>query len=79
MTVYLYRFLKSRPNSEEFLESLLHFQHFRQFINSKIEKLKTKNQERDRFDDEVMMYEEGRLNVHCTLCVLIIHTRIVYM
>lgn len=57
----VYRFLKSRPNMEEFLGQLLHFQHFRQFINSKIDKLKVKgmNVERDIFDNEVLAYEEG--------------------
>ena len=44
---------------EDFLEQLLHFQHFRQFINSKIDKLKRMNVERDLFDDEVLDYEEG--------------------
>ena len=53
------RFLKSRPNTEEFLEQLLHFQHFRQFINTKIDKLKNSRLERDLFDTEVMTYEEG--------------------
>ena len=53
------RFLKSRPHMEEFLQQLLHFQHFRQFINSKIDKLKSRNIERDLFDNEVLLYEEG--------------------
>lgn len=55
----LCRFLKSRPNMEDFLGQLLHFQHFRQFINSKIDKLKNRTVERDLFDNEVMAYEEG--------------------
>jgi len=54
------RFFKSRPHMEEFLQQLLHFQHFRQFINSKIDKLKSKNIERDLFDNEVLLYEEGK-------------------
>ena len=45
---------------EEFLGQLLHFQHFRQFINSKIDKLKNRNLERDLFDNEVLAYEEGQ-------------------
>lgn len=44
---------------EEFLSTLLHFQHFRQFINGKIEQLKNQTYERDLFDREVMFYEEG--------------------
>lgn len=44
---------------EDFLGQLLHFQHFRQFINSKIDKLKNRSIERDLFDNEVMAYEEG--------------------
>lgn len=55
----LCRFLKSRPNMEDFLGQLLHFQHFRQFINSKIDKLKNRKIERDLFDNEVLAYEEG--------------------
>ena len=53
------QFLKSRPNMEEFLGQLLHFQHFRQFINGRIDKLKNRIPDRDLFDDEVMQYEEG--------------------
>ena len=55
------QFLKSRPNMEEFLGQLLHFQHFRQFINGRIDKLKNRIPDRDLFDDEVMQYEEGEL------------------
>jgi len=44
---------------EEFLGQLLHFQHFRQFINGRIEKLKGRSIERDLFDNEVLAYEEG--------------------
>ena len=55
----MFRFLKSRPNMEEFLEQLLHFQHFQQFINSKIDKLKNRSIERDLFDNEVLAYEDG--------------------
>lgn len=44
---------------EEFLSSLLHFQHFRQFINHKIEQLKNQTGVRDLFDKEVMFYDEG--------------------
>ncbi len=44
---------------EDFLGQLLHFQHFRQFINTKIDKLKNRSLERDLFDNEVMAYEEG--------------------
>lgn len=46
---------------EDFLGQLLHFQHFRQFINSKIDKLKNRSLERDLFDNEVLAYEEGWL------------------
>ena len=53
------QFLKSRPHLEEFLGQLLHFQHFRQFINGRIEKLKNKVPDRDLFDNEVLQYEEG--------------------
>ena len=44
---------------EEFLGQLLHFQHFRQFINGRIDKLKGRTIERDLFDNEVLAYEEG--------------------
>ena len=53
------QFIKSRPHMEEFLGLLLHFQHFRQFINGRIEKLKNRIPDRDLFDDEVLQYEEG--------------------
>ena len=66
--IAMYRFLKSRPNMEEFLGELLHFQHFQQFINSKIEKLKSRNVERDIFDNEVLAYEEGEC---CCMCYLL--------
>ena len=52
-------FLKSRVHMEEFLENLLHFQHFQQFINGRINRLAS-NKERDLFDDEVIIYEEGK-------------------
>ncbi len=52
------QFLKSQPHLEEFLGQLLHFQHFRQFINGKIEKLKNRVPDRDLFDNEVLQYEE---------------------
>ena len=55
------QFIKSRPHMEEFLGLLLHFQHFRQFINGRIEKLKNRIPDRDLFDDEVLQYEEGGL------------------
>ena len=45
---------------EEFLENLLHFQHFQQFINGRINRLAS-NKERDLFDDEVIIYEEGKV------------------
>ena len=51
------RFIKSRPHMEEFLTLLLEFQHFQQFLNGRIERLKC-NRERDIFDDEVIVYEE---------------------
>ena len=44
---------------EEFLSTLLHFQHFRQFINHKIEQLKNQSVARDLFDKEIMFYDEG--------------------
>lgn len=44
---------------EEFLAELLNFQHFRQFINGRIDKLKSQSLERDLFDIEVLAYEEG--------------------
>ena len=53
------QFLKSRPHLEEFLGQLLHFQHFRQFINGRIEKLKNRMPDKDLFDNEVLQYEEG--------------------
>ena len=55
------QFLKSRPHLEEFLGQLLHFQHFRQFINGRIEKLKNRTPDKDLFDNEVLQYEEGQL------------------
>ena len=54
------QFLKSRPHLEEFLGQLLHFQHFRQFINGRIEKLKNRVPDKDLFDNEVLQYEEGQ-------------------
>jgi hypothetical protein len=51
-------FFTSRPQMEEFLASLLHFQHFRQFINHKIEQLKNKATARDIFDMEAMFYDD---------------------
>ena len=54
------QFLKSRPHLEEFLGQLLHSQHFRQFINGRIEKLKNRTQDKDLFDNEVLQYEEGQ-------------------
>ena len=47
---------------EEFLASLLHFQHFRQFINTKIDQLKNQSIARDIFDMEAMFYDDGRHN-----------------
>ena len=44
---------------EEFLATLLHFQHFRQFINNKIDQLKNRSVNRDLFDIEAMYYDEG--------------------
>ena len=53
-------FLKSRPNMEEFLQSLLQFQHFRQFLNSRIDAItKCSQKEKDVFDSELFTYEEG--------------------
>ncbi len=57
------RFMMSRPGMEEFLKELLNFQHFRQFINGRIDKLKSQSVERDLFDNEVLMYEEGEEEV----------------
>ena len=54
------QFLTSRPHLEEFLGQLLHFQHFRQFINGRIEKLKNQVPDKDLFDNEVLQYEEGK-------------------
>ena len=39
------------------MASLLEFQHFQQFLNSRIERLKS-NKERDLFDEEAITYEE---------------------
>lgn len=45
---------------EEFLQSLLQFQHFRQFLNSRIDAITKCNQkEKDVFDCELLAYEEG--------------------
>ena len=52
-------FFTSRHQMEEFLASLLHFQHFRQFINQKIDQLKNQSIARDLFDKEAMFYDEG--------------------
>ena len=52
------RFLKSRGHMEEFLSELLHFQHFRQFMNSRINRL-NQRMERDLFDEAVVTYEDG--------------------
>lgn len=52
------RFLKSRPNMEEFLGLLLHFQHFQQFINGRIYRLAARK-DRDLFDEEALLHEEG--------------------
>ena len=58
-------FIHSRPQMEEFLSQLLHFQHFQQFLNSRIDNLNL-HQERDMFDEEVIMFDEGM----CTCTVL---------
>jgi hypothetical protein len=51
-------FFKSRPpEMEEFLKNLLQFQHFQQFLASRIERL-NRNQERDIFDEEVISYDD---------------------
>ena len=57
-------FFISRPQMEEFLATLLHFQHFRQFINHKIDQLKNQSVARDLFDKESMLYDEGTVHVH---------------
>jgi hypothetical protein len=51
-------FFTSRLQMEEFLASLLHFQHFRQFINTKIDQLKNQSIARDIFDMEAMFYDD---------------------
>ena len=55
---------------EEFLASLLHFQHFRQFINHKIEQLKNQTVARDIFDREAMFYDDGTPPCVC-VCVCV--------
>ena len=65
------QFLKSRPHLEEFLGQLLHFQHFRQFINGRIEKLKNRIPDRDLFDNEVLQYEEGEPNSLCLVGIVV--------
>ena len=50
-------FIHSRPQMEEFLSQLLHFQHFQQFLNSRIDNLNL-HQERDMFDEEVIVFDE---------------------
>ena len=68
------RFFTSRPQMEEFLASLLHFQHFRQFINSRIDQLKNRSVNRDLFDIEAMFYDEGLYTcVVCTYPLLCMH------
>ena len=64
------RFFTSRPQMEEFLASLLHFQHFRQFINNKIEQLKNRSSTRDLFDMEAMFYDDGRHVAVATVYIL---------
>ena len=71
------RFFTSRPQMEQFLESLLQFQHFRQFINHKIDQLKNQTYARDLFDREVMFYEEGTyIHVHTEKLYSCIHVHI---
>ena len=60
------RFFTSRPQMEEFLATLLHFQHFRQFINNKIDQLKNRSVNRDLFDIEAMFYDEG---IYMYICI----------
>ena len=61
---------------EEFLATLLHFQHFRQFINNKIDQLKNRSVNRDLFDIEAMYYDEGMYIYQiCThTCIITTHT-----
>ena len=51
-------FLLSRPHMGEFLSELFHFQHFQQFVNNRIDRL-SKHKERDIFDEEAILYDEG--------------------
>ena len=62
---------------EDFLAALLQFQHFRQFINHKIEQLKNQTVARDIFDKEAMFYDEGMrtctqacVGLHVNVCVV---------
>lgn len=52
------RFLKSRGHMEEFLAELLQFQHFRQFMNTRINRL-NQQLERDLFDEAVIAFDDG--------------------
>ena len=59
---------------EEFLATLLHFQHFRQFINNKIDQLKNRSVNRDLFDIEAMYYDEGIYIYRYAHIIIITHT-----
>ena len=61
---------------EEFLATLLHFQHFRQFINNKIDQLKNRSVNRDLFDIEAMYYDEGMYIYRYAHIIIITHTHI---
>ena len=61
----LVRFIKSRPNMSQLLENLLHFQHFQQFINGRIQRKKGAfGINRDRFDEAVSLWEDSKQRDH---------------
>ena len=55
----------------------MQFQHFRQFINHKIDQLKNQTSARDLFDREVMFYDEGTyIHVHTEKLYSCIHVHV---
>ena len=67
MYIVRFSFLQSRPHLGDFLIELFRFQHFQQFVYNRIDRL-SKHKERDMFDEEAILYDEGT-------CTLYIHVQ----
>ena len=51
-----------------FLSDLFQFQHFQQFVNNRIDRL-SKHKERDMFDEEAIVYDEGAILFMCPMLI----------